>query len=237
MIIGDKDTSKKPYVIAEAGTSHRGKVRLALRLVKAAHRAGADAIKFQMFTPREELFCPMEGDENRWAWWNESMLKFSEWKRVKEYADELGIHFLASVFQKTGVEWLKALDPVVWKVASRAAGTFPYDELSGPFLISNGFGWPPDMRGYRFLVLGCEPAYPTTLLKAAWDSNATDGLSDHSGTIYPSLDAMARGAQVIEVHFSLRPDDAGPDYEVCLTPAELKLICECRDGFTEMRAH
>ena len=233
MIIGDKDTTKKAYVIAEAGTSHRGKIRLAMRLVKAAHRAGADAVKFQMFTPREELFCPMDGDENRWARWNESMLKFSEWKRVKEFADELGIHFLASVFQKTGVEWLKALDPVAWKVASRAGETFPYEEVLGPFLVSNGFGWPawlPDEN----LILSCKVKYPTPLNDARWNGGH-EGLSDHSGTVFPALDAMARGAEVIEVHFALRKEDAGPDREVSLTPAELKQITEARDGFAAMR--
>ena len=224
-----------------------------MRLVKAAHRAGADAVKFQMFTPREELFCPMEGDENRWARWNESMLKFSEWKRVKEFADELGIHFLASVFQKTGIEWLKELNPVAWKVASRAAEMFPCDDVyPGPFIISLGCfeekyvgGFYPQTRGGRceWIGLDCRLKYPCPLKFAKWrggeewgeNNYSYKGLSDHSGTVFPALDAMARGAEVIEVHFALRKEDAGPDREVSLTPAELKQITEARDGFAAMR--
>jgi len=230
MIIGNHDTTKKAYIIAEAGTSHAGKVRSALQLVDAAHNAGADAVKFQMFTPREELFCPMEGDENRWAWWNQSMMRFSQWKRVKEHADKLGIHFLSSVFQHTGIEWLKKLDPPAWKVASRAAETFPYHNAPGPFLISTGIYF-PQPTSPADVFLQCEMKYPTPLSEARFDEDF-GGLSDHSGTIYPALDAMARGAQVIEVHMKL--DDTGPDATSAIFPCDLKQICEARDGFAAM---
>lgn len=231
MMIGDHDTTKKAYIIAEAGTAYAGKPRTALQYVTAAKNAGADAIKFQMFTPREELFCPLEGDENRWAWWNYSMLRLSQWRRIKEHADDLGIHFLASVFQHTGVEWLKTLDPPAWKVASRAAEKFPYGDAPGPFLISTGCG---DfyVGGMKDLLLQCAMKYPTSLSEARWNADE-EGLSDHSGTIYPALDALARGAQVIEVHIKLNKDSH--DAASAIFPDDLKRITEARDGFAAMR--
>ena len=42
-------THKKTFIIAEAGINHNGKLTLAKRLVDAAKKSGADAIKFQIF--------------------------------------------------------------------------------------------------------------------------------------------------------------------------------------------
>lgn len=234
MMIGEKDTSKKAYVIAEAGTAYAGSVKTATQYVEAASNAGADAIKFQMFTPREELFCPLEGDENRWAWWNHSMLRFSQWVDVADRADELGIHFLASVFQHTGIKWLKQLDPPAWKVASRAVVAFPYNDVPGPFLISCGFGCQHlAVNGaVERAFLWCLARYPTDL-KSARMFDGHEGLSDHSGTIYPALDAMARGAQVIEVHIKLNEDSH--DAASAIFPYDLRQITEARDAFAQMR--
>ena len=44
---------KKPYLIAEIGVNHNGKLSLAIQTIKAAAKAGADAVKFQMFNADE----------------------------------------------------------------------------------------------------------------------------------------------------------------------------------------
>lgn len=234
MKIGNREIGCPAYIIAEAGTAHAGSIKTAMQFVDAAKNAGADAIKFQMFVPREELFCPMEGDEGRWAWWNQSMLTLDEWRNVKQLAQNQNIHFFASVFQHTGIEWGKELEFPVWKVASRAATTFPYEAVSGPFLISDGFLYDDNrLPGEKeFWVLSCISEYPTPLNKARMKLGWA-ALSDHSGTIYPALDAMARGASVIEVHIKL--DDKGPDAASSITPYNLRQICEARDAFAEMK--
>jgi len=229
------------YIIAEAGTGHigqdtlppKGDFRLACKLVDWAKRAGADAVKFQMFIRDEPLFCPIEGDENRVPRWNNSAMQFWEWETVKNYCGNKEIDFLASVFQPTGIEWLKKLEPKYYKVASRAAKTYPYDQVPGPFIISNGF----DLLGrheypeQEHYALYCVSEYPTPLNRAEWGASY-DGLSDHSGTPWPAIDAIARGVEFVEVHFG---DKEGPDGPVNLTTDELKLICEFRDAVAEMR--
>jgi N,N'-diacetyllegionaminate synthase len=51
------------------------------------------------------------------------------------------------------------------------------------------------------------------------------GLSDHSGTIFPTLAALAaHKAQLIEVHLTLSRDMFGPDVVASVTPAELKQL-------------
>ena len=40
---------KKPYIIAEIGINFQGKTNLIKKLILSAKRAGADAVKFQIF--------------------------------------------------------------------------------------------------------------------------------------------------------------------------------------------
>lgn len=233
----------KTIIIAEAGTNFASEYRrlgYAKEYACAAQELGADYIKYQMFCADvPSFFCPMDGDGQRWARWSDTFMQLHEWRELKAFCDEIGIGFLASTFQHTTVEWLKELQPDYYKVASRAATTFPYGACRGPFLISNGFSKyarPKLCCGKIGYILDCQPKYPTPVAEAMWD-HRTDGLSDHSGTLWPGLDAIHRGARFLEVHFALDKADAGPDAPVCLTPDQLKTLCEARDGFALLRAN
>jgi N-acetylneuraminate synthase len=52
------------------------------------------------------------------------------------------------------------------------------------------------------------------------------GLSDHSGTIYPSLAAVTLSANMIEVHVVLSRECFGPDLPASVTTAELRQLVE-----------
>ena len=56
--------------------------------------------------------------------------------------------------------------------------------------------------------------------------NVPVGLSDHSGMVYPSLFAMAMGANLIEVHVTFHKSMFGPDVDSSLTLDELKMLVE-----------
>ena len=47
MILNPKN--KNTFIIAEAGVNHNGKINIAKKLIISAKKAGADAIKFQIF--------------------------------------------------------------------------------------------------------------------------------------------------------------------------------------------
>jgi len=51
MKIGNFDTDNKVLIIAEIGNNHEGDFGLALEMIDAAAKAGADAVKFQTITP------------------------------------------------------------------------------------------------------------------------------------------------------------------------------------------
>lgn len=50
MQIGNFNTDKKVFIIAELSANHAGSLEMALKSIKAAKKAGADAIKIQTYT-------------------------------------------------------------------------------------------------------------------------------------------------------------------------------------------
>lgn len=220
-------------IIAEAGTGHASenpddRFTKALLLIEAAAHAGADMVKFQVFFD-EPLFCPYQGDEFRWARWKATFLTPEQWLHLHKAAKN--IDMILSVFSKTGIDLLKEMKPRYVKVASRATNSFPYHELEGPFIISTGMGAPPISGGER---LQCSPVYPSSMIP--WDGSH-EGLSDHSGTIWPGMDAIFRGAKFLEAHFTIPGTDSGPDRPVCLDFNQLKLLCEARDAAATMHGN
>lgn len=222
------------YVIAEAAIQHGGDVEAAKYICRQAKRVGADAVKFQIFLPDEPLFCPVEGDEDRWPRWEKSFMTPTDWSRVKGFCDEIGIDFLASAFQPSAVKLLKDLDVVAYKVASRAAEAYPYGSAPGPFIISTGMhpmlpeGITCPLEGNGYL-LQCESKYPH---EPYWfDGQTYDGLSDHSGSPWPSILALAYDAWIIEVHVKFVPDK---DAAASVSLDELRMICDARDNFAPL---
>lgn len=225
-------------IIAEAGTCHADpdpsrRLAKALRYVRAAAGARADFVKFQMFADpiRDDMFCWIEGDEAREPRWRESCMPLEGWRAVQDACAELGVGFLASVFQYTTIHWMQALGASAIKVASRAAKGFPYDQAPGTLLVSQGM-YPCPAERPDIVLFECESNYPSTL---RWAGNQP-GFSDHSGTPWRAIEAIARGCEWVEVHFYDRPEDAGPDLPASLDRAGLALVCQARDAFAEIHS-
>ena len=147
---------------------------------------------------------------------------------MKARADDLGIDFLASVFQHRTVGWLKNIRVKATKVASRAARNFPYEDATGDILVSNGM-WegpikaPPGRKVYR---LQCESKYPSHF---PWQA-LRPGFSAHSPTPDLAIDAIKRGCKLVECHFYIDPSQAGPDLPASLDLAGLAAVCAARDA-------
>jgi N-acetylneuraminate synthase len=96
-----------------------------------------------------------------------------------------------------------------------------------------------------FALLQCTSAYPSSLeeiglnviaeLKAQY--RCPVGLSDHSGSVFPGLVALARGADIVEVHVVFDRKMFGPDVSASLTFDELRMLCMMRDAVVRMDAH
>jgi N,N'-diacetyllegionaminate synthase len=63
------------------------------------------------------------------------------------------------------------------------------------------------------------------------------GLSDHSGTMFPSLAAATLGAEVVEVHVTLSKEMFGPDVVASVTTGELSEMVRGIRFIEQMRAN
>jgi N,N'-diacetyllegionaminate synthase len=139
------------FIIAEAGVNHNGRLDLALELVDVAHRAGADAIKFQLFRVEEQISNAAETAayqrNQTGAKTMKDMAKSYElaWENHREIAvrcKERGILYMASCFDPLAVDFYCELGEGPIKVGS---GEITNDPLlshmarSGrPILLSTG---------------------------------------------------------------------------------------------------
>lgn len=98
-----------------------------------------------------------------------------------------------------------------------------------------GDQWDPcTCRKIKFLY--CVSKYPTALeeleLPTAFGDETKSGywgFSDHTEGVTASIVAMARGARMIEKHFTLDRDMDGPDHFMSIELVELQELCDFRD--------
>ena len=95
-----------PYFIAEIGVNHGGDINLAKKMIFDAHQAGADCVKFQIYKAstlaRKESPSywdlteePTKSQHELFS--NYDKLGFEDYSNLKNYCDDLGITFNATV--------------------------------------------------------------------------------------------------------------------------------------------
>jgi len=88
--------------------------------------------------------------------------------------------------------------------------------------------------------LYCIAKYPTLLEHLNFlevDFNKYSGFSDHTIGIEAALVAMARGAKIIEKHFTLDKKMYGPDHIISMEPEELRQMVEFSRKFEAILYH
>ncbi|HEX9886642.1 MAG TPA: N-acetylneuraminate synthase family protein [Longimicrobiales bacterium] len=241
-------------VVVEVAQAHDGSLGAAHAFIDAVARTGADAIKFQTHiaaaesTPHEPWrvrFSPQ--DATRYDYWRRMEFTEEQWLGLRRHADEAGLAFLSSAFSMDAVELLERVGVAAWKVASgevRNRAMMDRMMASGlPILLSTGMSPLAEVDeavglltdgGGPFAVLQCTSMYPTPPERLGLNLipffreryGCPVGLSDHSGTLHPSLAAVALGANVIEVHVTLSRDAFGPDVSSSVTVDELTRLVE-----------
>jgi sialic acid synthase SpsE len=247
------DTSE-PFIIAEIGNNHDGKLEQAIELINEAAQAGADAVKFQTYNP-EKLVTP---EHELHGFFSQFQLPLEWHGKLKEIALEAGVQFLSTPFDRWSADFLQKLDVPAFKISSSDLTNLQLirhcAEFGKPMLISTGMGTiyeaggaieAAHMKGcYDIAILHCVSLYPTAVEDSQINAipefqrlfQIPVGFSDHS--LSPTLPAVAvaLGARVIEKHFTLSRDMKGPDHAVALEPHEFKIMSQaCKESAKSLR--
>lgn len=141
-----------PYIIAELSANHNGDINKALKIIKEAKQAGADAVKIQTYTPDTiTINCHSENFQIHGGLWDGLTLyelykkAYTPWKWHKslfDYAQKLGITIFSSPFDFTAVDLLEDLQTPAYKVASFEIVDLPLikyiAQTHKPMIISTG---------------------------------------------------------------------------------------------------
>jgi len=255
-------TINSPFIIAEIGLSHDGSLGMAYAMVDAVSEAGGDAIKFQTHIANSESTVEEKfrvnfsrQDSTRFDYWRRTEFTESEWLDLAQYCAEKGLTFMSTPFSIDAVHLLAKTGMRDWKIGS---GEFysrdildVISDYGGNLYLSTGMSTLKEIdQQMTFLsktnldvvLMQCTSMYPTPLekvglnvldqYKSLYDTKI--GLSDHSGTIFPSLLCMAKGIDVLEVHVVLSKLQYGPDVKASIDIGEFKRMVEVRNAFATL---
>lgn len=163
---------------------------------------------------------------------------------VKRYCEEIGIQFASTADEKESLDFLVKLGIPFIKVGSGDIGNISYLRYIGskglPVILSTGMSTLADIEisltalreggANDIKILHCTTNYPcpydSVNLKAMCTIKCAFGLevgySDHTIGIEVPIAAVARGAKIIEKHFTLDRTLEGPDQKASTEPAEFK---------------
>ena len=175
----------KVFIVAELSANHNGDIQVALDTIRAAKRAGADAVKIQTYTAdtltidcKNNYFKINHGT----AWDGEYLYDlykraYTPWKwhaEIFNVANDEGIICFSSPFDNTAVDLLEELKNPIYKIASFEIQDIPlisYAASKGkPMILSTGIAEIEDIElaidtcrkagNNNITVLKCTSAYP-----------------------------------------------------------------------------
>lgn len=247
-------SNENSFLIAEIAQAHDGSLGIAHSYIDAVAEAGADAIKFQTHFADEESsqFEPWRKkfsfkNETRFEYWKRMEFSEEEWFGLWEHAKQKNLIFLSSPFSFKAIDLLEKMGIPAWKIASGEINNPAFlnrlSDTKKPVLISTGMSNYQEVssavehfnsKDINYCVLQCSSNYPTPPEKLGLNiiKKYTElfdchvGLSDHSGSIFPSIAALAMGARVFELHVTFDKRLFGPDTSSSITIDELSQLAQ-----------
>lgn len=241
----------RPLVIAEAGINHNGDIDIAKEMVKVAKEAGADIIKFQTHIAEAEMLPDYGRDSNAGSHVTRSLfdimsecyLSYDDHVELKKEAEKLGILFLSTPFSIEAVDLLEQVGVPAYKIGSGEVSNIPFlrfvAKKKKSIILSTGTAnWDEVSKAVNairadipgLILMQCTSNYPTSykevnlgVIDGMWEKfQVPVGLSDHCTGNYACFGAIAKGACIVEKHFTLSRFLPGIDQKSSIEPHELK---------------
>jgi pseudaminic acid synthase len=246
--------NKSCFIIAEISANHGQNFSRAIEMMKIAKKCGADAVKFQCYTADTmTIDCsikyfrikhPRWGGQTLYNLYKKAHTPWDWFKKLKKIADDLGIIFFATSFDRTSVDFLESLKVPIHKISSFELVDLPLIEYIAktkkPLLLSTGMATLVEIKeavnaakksgAKDIALLKCVSDYPAkydemnlrTIPDMVKRFKLPVGLSDHTLGISTSIAGTCLGAKIIEKHFTLSRKLKTPDSFFSIEPDELK---------------
>ena len=179
------------FIVAELSANHNGSKDVALKTIRAAKRAGADAVKFQTYTAdtitldcQNEDFKIKQGTlwDGRYLYdlYQEAYTPWEWHRELYDVAKAEGLICFSSPFDKSAVDFLESLGNPIYKIASfeiADVDLIAYAARKGkPMVISTGIATEEDIRlavdtcrsagNNDITLLKCTSSYPAPIEEA-----------------------------------------------------------------------
>ena len=237
------------FVIAEIGNNHNGSLDLAKQLIDQAAESGADCAKFQM-RDMQTLYAnqgnPNDPSQDLGSQYTLDLLSRFNLHREDlfqafDYCKMQGLVPLCTPWDLNSVFALEDYGIAAYKVASADLTNnellLAIARLGKPILLSTGMSHETEIlqtvellrrSGAAFIPLHCNSTYPTPFKDVNLNYldrlkefvNGPVGYSGHERGYHVVVAAIAKGAKVIEKHFTLDREMEGNDHKVSLLPRE-----------------
>ncbi len=242
---------KPNSIIAEIGSTHDGKINLAIRSIKSASDAGAKIIKFQMHISEEETLKsapnpPYFKGENRYKYFKRTSFNFNQWKKIINECKANKVEFLCSPFSLKAVEILEKLKVKAYKIASGELTNLPLLEKiykTGKFVfISTGMSNFREIENAlkifknkrNICLMQCTSMYPcpdemvglNIISQFKKKYKVLLGYSDHTKDYLSSVCSATLGVKFVEKHFTLSKNTFGSDAKFAMEPKDFRKYCD-----------
>lgn len=255
--------SEAVFVVAEIGGNFTT-LEEGVRLIDAATKAGADAVKIQTYqadtiATRNCIF-EMEntGRISQYDYFTKYQTSTEVQKDIFKYSRTRGVLCFSTPSHETDVDFLMSMEVKLMKIGADDANNIPlirYIARTGlPVILSTGMCTIDEVdravnaiemeHNDKIVILHTVSGYPTRPEDVNLEvlrtykkrfSRYAIGYSDHALSPIACIAAAALGADVLERHFTLDKSADGPDHIISSTPEEFRLIVDMSREIFDMR--